>query len=162
MVAEVEVLKSDAQIQDEKKAANNLMAPMDYLQTFPNAPSKATIDMWKAQAPNGIIRILALGKRIYLVRGVSGLELQQIQADIPDNLGAGLNPEAKAAKIEAEVSLRVGSRCVVWTATTADNKLSVEQLRVGSAGLPSTLFSMITYLSDFIDPQELQLISAEL
>lgn len=155
-------VKSDAQVQDEKKAAQNLMDPMEYLQTFKNAPTKAQIESWKQQAPNGVIRILAIGKRVYLVRGVSGLELQQLQAEVPENLGAGLNPEARAAKIEGEVSLRVGARCVPWTSTTTDGKLTTEQLRVGSAGLPSTLFSMITYLSDFIDPQELQLISAEL
>lgn len=158
----IETQKSDVEIQDEKKTANDLVAPMDYLQTFPNAPSKATIEAWKQQAPNGVIRILALGKRVYLVRGVSGMELQSIQAEIPENLGAGLNPEARAAKIEGEVSLRVGSRCVPWTSTTPDNRLTVEQLRASSAGLPSTLFALISYLSDFIDPEKLELISAEL
>lgn len=162
MAAAVEVPKSVVQAQDEAAAQKNLMDPFEFLQTYAGAPTKATIDQWKAQAPNGIVRILALGKRVFILRGIGALELQTVQAEIPENTGAGLNPEARAAKIEAEVSLRVGSRCVLWTSSTTDHKLTVEQLRVGSAGLPSTLFSLITYLSDFVDPQELQLVSAEL
>lgn len=154
--------KTDVQKQDEAKAKQNLLDPYDFLATFPNAPSKASVDSFKAQAPNGVVRILALGKRAYIVRGISGLELQQVQAEIPDNLGANLSPEARAAKIEGEVSLKVSGRCVCWTSSTPDGKLNAELLRVGSAGLPSTLFNLITYLSDFIDPEAINLLSAEL
>ncbi len=154
--------KSDAQVQDETKATQQLNDPFEYLQTFPHAPTKATVEIWKQQAPNGVVRIFAAGKRAYLVRGISGLELQSVQSQIPDNLGAGLNPEARAAKVEGEVALLVSSKCVVWTSTTQDGKLTVEQLRGGSAGLPSTLFNLITYLSDFLDPEALQVMSAEL
>ena len=155
-------VKSDAQVQDEAKAKTNLMDPYEYLATFPNAPSKATIEVYKQQAPNGVVRIFAVGKRIYLVRGISGLELQQVQGEIPTNLGAALEPEARAAKVESEVAIRVSSRCTCWTSASVDGKLTIEQLRGGSAGLPSTLFNLITYLSDFIDPEALQLMSAEL
>lgn len=157
-----ETEKSEVQKQDEVKTQQNLMDPYEYLATFPTAPSKATVEVYKAQAPNGTVRIFALGKRVYLVRGISGLELQQVQAQIPSNLGAGLSPELAAAKSEAEVALHVSSKCVCWTSASQDGKLTVEQLRFGSAGLPSTLFNLITYLSDFIDPEALQLMSAEL
>lgn len=159
---EVEVQKSDAQVADEAKAAQNFVDPYEYLGTFPGAPTKDTVESYKAQAPNGAIRIFAPGKRVYLVRGISGLELQAVQSQIPENFGAGLQPEAKAAKVEGEVALAVASKCVVWTSTTRDGKLTVEQLRGGSAGLPSTLFSLITYMSDFLDPEALQILSAEL
>jgi len=157
-----EVQKSDAQIADEAKAAENFTDPYVYLSTFPGAPTKDQVENLKAQAPNGTIRIFAPGKRVYLVRGISGLELQSVQAQIPDNLGAGLSPEAKAAKVEGEVALAVSAKCVVWTSTTNTGKLTAEQLRGGSAGLPSTLFNLITYMSDFLDPEALQIMSAEL
>lgn len=154
--------KTDAQKQDEARAQQSLVDPYDYLAKFPNAPSKTVIETAKAQAPNGTVRIFAPGKRVYLVRGISGIELQQVQSQIPDNLGAGLSPEARGAKVEGEVALHVASKCVVWTSTTSDGKLTIEQLRFGSAGLPSTLFQLITYLSDFLDPETLQTLSAEL
>lgn len=154
--------KPDVQVQDEKKATQNLMDPYEYLATFANAPSKATIEAWKTQAPNSVIRIFAPGRRVYLVRGISGHELQVVQQQIPDNLGAGLAPEARAAKMESEVALHVASKCVVWTSTTTDGKLTTETLRAGSAGLPGTLFNLISYLSDFIDPETIQVMSAEL
>jgi hypothetical protein len=154
--------KSDAQVQDEAKAQKNLMDPYEYLATFPNAPSKAIVESYKQQAPNGVIRIFAIGKRVYLVRGISGLELQQVQSEIPSNLGAGLEPEARAAKVENELSIRVAARCTCWTSSSGDGKLTLEQLKSGSAGLPSTLFNLISYLSDFVDPEALQLMSAEL
>lgn len=154
--------KSDAQVVDEAAAQQNFVDPYEYLATFPGAPTKAQVEAFKTQAPNGIIRLFAPGKRIFLVRGFSGMELQAIQAQIPDNLGANLAPEARAAKVEQEVALKAVARCVVWTSTTKDGKLTEEQLRVGSAGLPSTLFNLITYMSDFLDPDALQILSAEL
>lgn len=161
-MADEVVEKSPIQIADEAKAKANVADPYEYLATFPNAPSKAVVESLKTQAPNGTIRIFAMGKRVYLVRGISGLELLQVQGQIPENLGANLNPEARGAKIEAEVALMVSAKCVVWTSTTPDGKLSVEQLRGGSAGLPGTLFNLITWLSDFIDPESFQLMTAEL
>lgn len=154
--------KSTAQVADEAKVKTNLLDPYDYLATFPNAPSRANVEAFKAQAPNGVIRILALASRVYLVRGIGGLELASIQSGIPENLGAGLNPEARAAKIEAEISLHVAARCTVWASTSPNGTLSVEGLRMGSAGLPSTLFGLVTWLSDFVDPEAFQIMSAEL
>ena len=163
MDTETAVEKPDVQVQDEKNAEKKLMDPWDFLLTFPNAPTKATVEAWKKQAPNGIIRLFAPGngKRVYLVRGISGTELKGIQSQIPDNLGANLAPEARAAKVEGELSVLVASKCVVWT-NTVDGKLTKEQLELGSAGLPSTLFNIIMYLSDFLDPSSLELMSVEL
>lgn len=161
-VATVTPEKSDAQVQDEAKAKSNLLDPHDFLASFPNAPSKAIVESYKQQAPNGIVRILAIGKRAYIVRGITGLELQQVQAEIPPNLGAALEPDARAAKIESEVAIKVSSRCTCWTSSSQDGKLTTEQLRSGTAGLPSTLFNLITYLSDFINPEALEIMSAEL
>lgn len=158
----METQKSEAQVQDEARAEKALVDAFEYLQKFPGAPTQAQLDAFKSQAPNNSIRLFAPGKRVYLVRGISGLELAAIQANIPQNLGADLNPEARAAKIEQEISLAVAARCVVWTSATADGKLTVDQLRGGSAGLPSTLFNLVTWMSDFVDPEAFQLMSAEL
>lgn len=160
-----EATKTEVQVQNEENVGKKLdLDPMEFLQTFPNAPSKVMIDAWKQQAPNGVIRLFAPGngKRVYLVRGINGIELKHIQNQIPSNMGDGLAPEARAAKIEAEVTLGVGAKAVVWTSVTPDGKMTKEQLEAGPAGLPSTLFSLITYLSDFLDPEAIQLVSAEL
>lgn len=157
--------KPEAQVQDEAKAQQNLMDPYEFLARIPGAPSKAAVEALKTQAPNQTIRILALGsagKRVYLVRGVSGLELKQVQSQIPENLGAGLTPEARAARIEEEVAVLTASKAVVWTNTTTTGKLTDADLRAGAAGLPSTLFNLVSYLSDFIEPDALQVISADL
>lgn len=160
----VETQKTEEQIKDEEVASKKLMDPIEFLQTFPNAPSKVMIESYKAQAPNGIIRLFAPGngKRVYLVRGLSGFELKAIQGQIPENLGANLSPEARSAKIEGEVALHVSSKAIVWTSVTPDGKLTKEQLEAGPAGLPSTLFNLVTYLSDFLDPEAINAMSAEL
>lgn len=155
--------KPDAQVAAEEAAKKNLTDPMAYLQTVPGAPTKETIEAWKAQAPNGTIHIFAPSKkRVYLVRGISGLELTNLQSRIPENLGANLPPEQRAAKIEGELQLLVAAHCVVWTNTTQDHKLTPEVLKVGSAGLPNTLFNLISWLSDFLDPDTIQLMTGEL
>lgn len=157
-------VKPDVQVADETNTSKKLLDPFEFLQTFPNAPSRAVIDSWKQQAPNGIIRLFSPGnaKRVYLVRGITGYELKQVQSQVPENLGANLSPEARAAKIEGEISVGATVKCVVWTSETPDGKLTKEKLEGGSAGLPSSLFNLITYLSDFLDPEALNLMSAEL
>jgi len=161
-VATAESQKTEVQVADEAKAQETFKDPYEYLATFPGAPTKEQVEALKAQAPNGIIRIFAPGKRVFLLRGFSGVELQSIQAQIPENLGANLAPDARAAKIEAEVGLHAASLCTVWTSTTKSGKLTIEQLRGGTAGLPSTLFAIVTYMSDFLDPEALQALSMEL
>lgn len=147
----------------EEVPKSNLLDPMDFVQKFPGAPTKAVIEDWKSQAPNGVVRVYAPStRRAYLVRGLSGIELQKLQGQIPENLGANLPPEQRAAKLEGELQLLVAAHCTLWTSTTPDHKLSMEGLRAGSAGLPGTLFNLISRLSDFVDPEAFELLSAEL
>lgn len=151
------------QEQTEEQTKQSFKDPYELLATFPNAPNKTDIEHYKAQSPNGIIRLFAIGpKRVYLVRGLSGIELAGIQGQIPSNLGAGLADEVKAMKIDAEVAIHGASKGVIWTSTTKDGKLSPEQVRGGSAGLPSTLFTLVSYLSDFLEPAALDAMSIEL
>lgn len=155
--------KPDVQVDAEEAAKSNLMDPMDFLLKFTGAPTKPVVESWKIQAPNGVVRIYApSNKRAYIVRGISGTELQRIQGQIPENLGANLLPEQRAAKLENELQLLVAAHCTLWASTTTDHKLTTEALRTGSAGLPGTLFNLISYLSDFVDPEAFQLLSAEL
>lgn len=148
---------------ESTKPVQDVIDPWEILSAAPGAPTKATVEAWKQQAPNGVVRILILGnKRLYLVRGVTGQEMLSAQNSIPENLGAGLAPEARMAKVDLELQLIIVSKCVLWTSSTSDGKLTIDQLRTGSAGLPSTLFNLVTLLSDFIEPDAFQVISTEL
>jgi hypothetical protein len=152
---------TETAVEEVKK--QDAIDPWDILLAAPGAPTKATVEAWKKQAPNGVIRLLILGnKRIYLVRGVTGQELLSAQNAIPENLGAGLAPEARMAKVDLELQLIVASKCTLWTSDSPDGRLTIEQLRTGSAGRPSTLFNLVTVLSDFVEPEAFQVISTEL
>lgn len=155
--------KPDVQVAAEEAAKKNLSDPNVYLQTIPGAPTKEMIDAWKSQAPNGVVHLFAPSKkRVYIARGVSGLELTRLQGLVPENLGANLPPEQRAAKVEGELQLLLAAQGTVWTNTTQDHKLTPEILKTGSAGLPSTLATLITFLSDFMDPDTIQVLSGEL
>lgn len=140
---------------DQEAVQQKFTNPYDFLKTIPGAPSEEKIKEWKAQTPNQRIRVFSPDtKRVFLVRGISALELNNIQPKIPTNV----SPE----KAEQELYAMVASQCVVWTNANATQKLSLDDLRTGSAGLPSTLFQLIQYLSDFVEPEALNVLSAEL
>ena len=138
--------------------------PYEFLKTINGAPTKVQIDTWKTQTPNNRLRVFTPdgGKRVFIVRAIGAMELQRLQGTLPQNLGASLPPEQQAAKIEFELQLLVCSQCVLWTNSTVDGKLGTELLRSGSAGLPGTLFNLISWLSDFMDPSAFEVLSAEL
>jgi len=120
--------------------------PMKILADIPNAPTKAHIDSWKAQVPNGIIRVFpASGKRVFFLRGITGLEMRKMQEKI---LPGAPNPEQEFQLLALEAAC-------VWTNLTADHKLTAEYLRTATAGLPFTLWAIVESLSDFIPPQQL-------
>lgn len=159
----MEDTKTADQVAAEDTASKKFNDPYQFLSEFPNAPSKAMIDSWKQQAPNGRVRLFTPdAKRVYLVRGVGGLELDKLQGQIPTNLGANLPAEQQQAKVERELQLLVAAQCCVWTSVSGNGKLDAELLRIGSAGLPATLFNLISYLSDFVDPEAFNVLSIDL
>jgi DNA-binding NarL/FixJ family response regulator len=129
------------------------MTPAEFLASLPDAPSSDLISQWKAQAPNGRIKVFTPdGKRAYILRGLSGLEMGQVQQNIPKN---STNPE-----LDVQISSVV--KAVLWTNTTQGNRLQDVTLRAASAGLPLTLFTLVSELSDFFDPARLEVMSGDL
>jgi hypothetical protein len=156
----IETIKEANQQETQKKFSD----PYEYLATVTGAPSKIQLEAWKAQTPNNRLRVFTpdAGKRVFIVRAIGAMELQRLQASLPQNLGAGLPPEQQAAKIEFELQLAVASHCVMWTNASGDGKLNPDLLRAGSAGLPGTLFQLISWLSDFMDPAAFDVLSIEI
>src|ERR1044072_5179279 len=102
-------------------------------------PSDQQVAMWKSQVPGGRIKCFCPdGKRVFFLRGLSGLELSQIQNAIPQN----------AKDPDAEIEITGSAHCLLWTNVGA---LDAEALRTGPAGLPKTLFAVVQNLSDFYD-----------
>ena len=63
---------------------------------------------------------------------------------------------------DLEMQIAAVVKATVWTNVGQNGKLTDVILRTGSAGLPSTLFAKVTKLSDFMDPQQIEMLSAEL
>jgi hypothetical protein len=131
------------------------MTPQEFLASLAGAPTADQISVWKLQAPNNRIEVFTPdGKRAFILRGLTGLELTQIQKQIQQIQGAS-DPD-----LEMQIASVV--KATVWTNVGQNGKLSDIILRTGSAGLPSTLFAKVTKLSDFMDPQQIEMLSAEL
>lgn len=156
----VDTIKEANEEETQKKFSN----PYDFLATVTGAPTKIQIEAWKGQTPNNRLRVFTpdAGKRVFIVRAIGAMELQKLQNSLPQNLGAGLPADQASAKVEFELQLAVAAHCVLWTNTNSDGKLTSEGLRAGSAGLPGTLFNLISWLSDFMDPAAFDVLSAEL
>jgi hypothetical protein len=132
------------------------LTPVQFLGQFPDAPTQDQIDSLKQQAPGGRIRLFhsSDAKRVYLMRGVTGVELAGLQAKIPQNT----DPD----KIPGLVQILVAAHCCVWTSATQDHKLNEQVLRGGTAGLPETLHEIVCQLSDYMAPVDIQRFSADL
>jgi hypothetical protein len=143
---------ADVQGTEEAPKQGGVADPYEFLASI-SGPTKDQVEAFKQNVPNGRIRIFTPdGKRGYLLRAISGLELAQIQKSIPPN----------SSNIEYDASIGSAVLCTIWTNASADGKLSEVGLRGGSAGLPSTLWNLITLMSDFVDPQDFAACSAEL
>ena len=137
---------------EEKNAAETPQPvdPFEFLQQFPNAPSRQYLEGLKKEVPGGKLRIFSPdGKRVFILRGISGLELAKLQSDVPKN----------AANPEWEIQLRACAACIVWSSVGTLDEMA---LRAGPAGLPDSLWVLIQSLSDFYDPVQLASFSAEL
>lgn len=127
----------------------------EFLATLNGAPTQAQLDSWKKEVPNGALRGFSPdGKRCYILRGITGQEMRNIQGVIPESLG----PEAG----EAEFKLNAVSLACMWTSTTRSGKLEPNVLRSGTAGLPDTLFAIVENLSDYFAPVQIMNLSFEL
>lgn len=124
--------------------------PLEFLQQFPGAPSRQHLENLKKEVPGGKLRIFSPdGKRVFILRGISGLEMAKLQAEVPKNSS---NPEW-------DLQLKACAACIVWSSL---GHLDEMALRAGPAGLPDSLWALIQSLSDFYDPVQLATFSAEL
>ena len=119
--------------------------------SIPNFPSDAKIAMWKQQAPGARVKLFCPdGRRVFFMRGLSGLELAQIQE----------LPIVKSSKDpDREVQIAACAKCLLWTNV---GDLDENSFRTGPAGLAESLFAVIQNLSDFYDPVQLFNCSLEL
>jgi hypothetical protein len=140
----------------ETPAPNKTMTPQEFLASLPGGPTPDQIAAWKAQAPANRIELLAMpdGKRAWIGRGLTGLELTQIQKQVQQIQGAS-DPD-----LEMQIASVV--KATLWCNFGVNGKLTDVVLRTGTAGLPTTLFTKVTKLSDFLDPQTIEMLSAEL
>lgn len=131
------------------------LTPYDFLKTIPGAPSPNEIEAFKAQAPAGRMKLFTTdgtGKRVFIIRAISGLEMETINRQIPE----GSTNQVLDMQIGACV------KCVVWTNTTQDGLTDELYWRRTTAGLAPTVFMAISKLSDFNDPESLEILSADL
>lgn len=125
----------------------------DFLATLPNAPTPAQISGYKQQAPGGRVKLFTPdAKRAFIVRGISGYELSELAKNVPQN----------ATDPELELKLAICAKATIWTNTTANNLLDPMTLKSMTAGLPDTLHQLISRLSDFFDPIQLNAFSGDL
>jgi len=153
---DVEVQGSGTPGETKPAVDRSNMDPHEFLASLPGAPTKDMIAAWKQQAPNNRLEVFTPdGKRAYIVRGLTGLELTTIQKQIQSMATPVADPEL-------EMQLHAVVKAVVWTNAGQNGKLTDVSLRTGAAGLPATLFTKVTKLSDFMDPQQIEFLSAEL
>lgn len=118
----------------------------DFLKSLDNAPTPDQLAALKAEVPNGAIRGFSPdGKRCFLMRGISGVEMREIQKNIPQN----------ASDPEAEFKILAVCAACVWTNFGRVGKLDPVTLRAATAGLPDTLFMIVENLSDFFAPAQI-------
>lgn len=127
-------------------------SPYDFLESIEGAPTKAQIENWKTQAPGGKIRLFTPdGKRVFILRAISGFELADVQKQIPVN----------ASDPEREMKYKICAKATIWTNITNNNLLDEMSINQAPAGLPETLHTLIATLSDFFDPDKLNTFSAD-
>lgn len=141
--------------EDKKKNEDAPVSPMDFLSKVPGAPTKNDVEAWKMQAPAGRIKLFTpdgTAKRVFILRALSGLEMESISKAIP------------AGSTNPDLEMQIGScvKAVVWTNTTQDGQVDDMYFRKNPAGLAVSMFSLISKISDFIDPETLETFSADL
>lgn len=127
--------------------------PLEFLASLHNAPTPDQIAALKSEVPNGAIRGFSPdGKRCFLLRGMTGIEMREIQKSIPE----------QASDSERDFKIAAVCACCVWTNTSRTGKLDPTALRASTAGLPETLFLNIEILSDYFAPAQILNMSFDL
>ncbi len=127
---------------------------LEFLTTLPDGPTAMQIQAWKGEVPNGRMMVVSPPpmNRVWLMRGITGLEMKKLQALVPKN----------TEDPDLEFKLQQVALACVWTNTTRSTKLSAEELRNSGAGLPHSMAMVVDTLSDFYDAPTLFSFAAEL
>lgn len=139
------------------EATDGAMSPADFLKQFKGAPDSDKIALFKENAPGHRIKLFTSpdGKRVYVLRGISAFELEQIQISNGVQTAA---PNKQSDKVQQFVL----SKCVLWTNTTASGRVTDTDLIAAGAGLVTTLTHIVNELSDFLDEVQIMRLSADL
>jgi hypothetical protein len=136
----------DEQAADQVKQPQT---PFEFLALFPGSPTPDQIEAYRKMVPGGRLRLLPMtdGKRLFLLRGFTALELQGVQAEVT---------KIPAEKQDYAVQCMISVRCTLWTSMTTTGRLTDGDLAAAGAGLAPTLNYAITDLSDYNTPQILE------
>jgi hypothetical protein len=148
---------SEEQKPQETSPEEKVQDPRVFLSSFPDAPSEALIDQWKASACNGRVKVFSpdrTGKRAFVLRGLSAREMEAVEAEIPAN--------TLPDKVQGLLQSGAVAKACLWTNVTASHKLSADDLRAAGAGLAPALYEVVAELSDFLPPQLIQVLSGDL
>jgi hypothetical protein len=132
---------------------NKPKTPQQFMASLPGAPTADQIAALKAEVPNGVIRGFSPdGKRLFLMRAITGLEMRELQKNVIPN----------ASDPEGEFKILAVCAACVWTNAFRSGKIEQASLRAATAGLPDTLFSIVEELSDYFPPVQIAQMSFEL
>jgi hypothetical protein len=122
--------------------------PYDFLALFPGAPTQSQIDTFRSMVPGARLRLLPMpdGKRLFLLRGFTALELLGAQSE-----AVKLSPEKQLPFLQTKMA----AHCTLWCSIVPSGKLTEMDLASAGAGLAGTLYSAVADLSDFMEPQVL-------
>jgi hypothetical protein len=119
--------------------------PQELMASIANAPSPEQIAAWKSQAPNGnIYGFSPDAKRVYILRGLTGVEMRQFDKDLPETT-PDRDFEFQAAALSA---------ACLWTNSTRSTKLEPATLRAATFGIVPTLWQVVEQLSDHFPPAQ--------
>ena len=135
---------------------NRALDPLEFLSTFPNAPTKENIAIYKNSSPGHRIKLFTSSdmKRVYIMRGITAFELQKLQE--------GILSTVKESNYENELQIAVACKCCIWTSTTSTTKLNEMDIKGSGAGLAVNLYHIVSELSDYVAPSQLDRFTADL
>jgi hypothetical protein len=125
------------------------------VKAFAGFPTKAALEAWKLQVPGHRLRVFPLpdGKRVFVLRGLTALELQALQLEAS---------RFSQEKQGTEVALLIATRGQIWTNLSSVGKLTIDEFRAAGAGLAQTIHYAVLGASDFLDPVAIEELSFDI
>jgi hypothetical protein len=149
-------MNEEVQETNETNESEGPVTPFEFLKQFKGAPDENKINEMKHSAPGNRLRMFTSsdGKKVYVLRGISAFELEQLQNGILKTI----LPE----KYPAALKNSLAAKCVVWTNATPTGRISEVEFKSLGAGLVDTLHEVISELSDYMESPQIRQFSADL